>query len=79
MEDKGFKIKSYEEALKEMSTLIYSPIIGWAKYSGELTKGLPNSRLEELIKKYAISPNLDELKVDNAPYTWFKNKMLRDE
>jgi hypothetical protein len=79
MEDKGFNVKTYKEAIKDMSTQIYSPIISWAKYSGELTTGLPHSRLEELIKKYAISPNIGELKVDKVPYNWFKNNMLTDE
>lgn len=79
MEDKGFNVKTYKENIKQMTTQVYSPIIGWAKYSGELNTGLPNPRLEEIIKKYAICPNVGELKVDEAMYNWFKVNILGDE
>ena len=79
MEDKGFNVKAYKEAIKQMTTQVYSPIIGWAKYSGELNTGLPHPRLEEIIKKYAICPNVEELKVDEAMYNWFKVNILGDE
>ena len=79
MEDKGFNVKAYKEAIKQMTTQVYSPIIGWAKYSGELNTGLPHPRLDEIIKKYAICPNVGELKVDEAMYNWFKVNILGDE
>ena len=79
MEDKGFNVKTYKENIKQMTTQVYSPIIGWAKYSGELNTGLPNPRLEEIIKKYAICPNVGDLKVDEAMYNWFKVNILGDE
>jgi len=79
MEDKGFNVKAYKEAVKQMTTQVYSPIIGWAKYSGELNTGLPHPRLDEIIKKYAICPNVGELKVDEAMYNWFKVNILGDE
>jgi len=79
MEDKGFNVKAYKEAIKQMTTQVYSPIIGWAKYSGELNTGLPHPRLDEIIKKYAICPNVGELKVDEAMYSWFKVNILGDE
>jgi len=79
MEDKGFNVKTYKENIKQMTTEVYSPIIGWAKYSGELNTGLPHPRLEEIIKKYAICPNIGELKVDEAMYSWFKVNILGDE
>lgn len=79
MEDKGFNVKAYKEAIKQMTTQVYSPIIGWAKYSGELNIGIPHPRLEEIIKKYAICPNVGELKVDEAMYNWFKVNILGDE
>jgi hypothetical protein len=79
MEDKGFNVKTYKENIKQMTTEVYSPIIGWAKYSGELNTGLPHPRLEEIIKKYAICPNRGELKVDEAMYSWFKVNILGDE
>lgn len=79
MEDKGFNVKTYKENIKQMTTQVYSPIIGWDKYSGELNTGLPHPRLEEIIKKYAICPNIGELKVDEAMYNWFKVNILGDE
>jgi hypothetical protein len=79
MEAKGFNVKTYKENIKQMTTQVYSPIIGWAKYSGELNTGLPHPRLEEIIKKYAICPNVGELKVDEDMYNWFKVNILGDE
>jgi hypothetical protein len=79
MEDKGFNVKTYKDIIKEMTTQVYSPIIGWAKYSGELNTRLPHPRLDEIIKKYAICPNVGELKVDEAMYSWFKVNILGDE
>lgn len=79
MEERGFNVKTYKEAIKKMTTEVYSPIIGWAKYSGELYTGLPHPRLEEIIKKYAICPNMDELKVDEAQYNWFRRYFLDGE
>ena len=79
MEERGFNVKTYKEQIKQMTTQVYSPIIGWAKYSGELNTGLPHPRLEEIIKKYAICPNMDELKVDEAQYNWFRRYFLDGE
>jgi hypothetical protein len=76
MDSKGFNVKTYKENIKQMSGEIYSPIIGWAKYYGELNTGLPHPRLEEIIKKYAICPNIGELKVDEDLYNWFKVNIL---
>jgi len=79
MEEKGFNVKTYKDKIKEMTTQVYSPIVGWAKYSGELNIGLPHPRLEEIIKKYSICPNIDELKVDEVDYSFFKKHIIGDE
>ncbi len=79
MEERGFNVKTYKEQIKQMTTQVYNPIIGWAKYSGELNTGLPHPRLEEIIKKYAICPNMNELKVDEAQYNWFRRYFLDGE
>lgn len=79
MEDKGFNVKTYKDQIKDMTSQIYRPIIGWAKYSGELNTGLSHPRLEEIIKKYAICPNVEELKVDEAQYSWFRKYFLEGE
>ena len=79
MEERGFNVKTYKQQIKQMTTDIYRPIIGWAKYSGELNTGLPHPRLEEIIKKYAICPNIGEIKVDEAQYNWFRRYFLDGE
>jgi hypothetical protein len=50
MEDKGFNVKTYKNQIKDITSQIYKPIIGCAKYSGELNTGRPHPRLEEIIK-----------------------------
>lgn len=79
MEDKGFNVKTYKEAIKQLSTQVYRPVIGWRKYYGKSSETVPQPRLEKIIKKYAIGPNLSELKVDEAQYNWFKLNILGDE
>ena len=76
MEERGFNVKTYKEQIKIMTAKIYEPIIGWAKYSGELNTGLPHPRLEKLMKKYAIIPNMEDLKVDEEEYRWFRKYFL---
>jgi len=79
MEDNGFNVKTYKEQIKQMTTQVYSRIIGWEKYSGELSTQLPHPRLEEIIKKYAICPNIEDLIVDEAQYNWFRRYFLDGE
>lgn len=76
MEDNGFNVRAYKEAIKHLTTQVYMPIIGWAKYSGELRIGLHQPRLEKIVKKYAICPNVEELKVDEVQYNWFRRYFL---
>jgi len=79
MDERGFNVKTYKEQIKQMTTQVYSPIIGWDKYSGEFNTVLPHPRLEEILKKYAICPNIGELKVDEAQYNWFRRYFLDGE
>jgi len=79
MDERGFNVKTYKDKIKEMTTQVYTPIIGWAKYSGELNTGLSHPRLEEIIKKYAICPNMEDIKVDEAQYNWFRRYFLDGE
>ena len=79
MEERDFNVKTYKQQIKQMTTQVYRPIIGWAKYSGELNTGLPHPRLEEIVKKYAICPNIGEIKVDEAQYNWFRRHFLDGE
>ena len=79
MEEKDFKVKTYRDKIREMTEDVYRPIIGWAKYSGELNTGLPHPRIERIISKYSICPNIGEYKVNEAQYKWFKVNILGDE
>lgn len=79
MEERGFNVKTYKEQLKKMTAKIYEPIIGWDKYSGEISSLLSHPRLERIAKKYAICPNMDDLKVDEEEYNWFKRYFLDGE
>ena len=79
MEERGFNVKTYKEQLKKMTAKIYEPIIGWDKYSGEISSLLSHPRLERIAKKYAICPNMDDLNVDEEEYNWFKRYFLDGE
>lgn len=76
MEERGFKVKTYIEQLKIMTAKVYDPIVGWGKYSGKLDSPVSHPRLEKLMKKYAISPNMEDLKVDEEEYSWFRKYFL---
>lgn len=77
MEERGFNIKTYKDHIKKMTTQVCSPIIDLDKYNGELnTNLLPHPRLEKIIKKYAICPNVKELKVDKNEYSWYRRYFL---
>ena len=79
MEERGFNVKTYKEQIKIMTAKIYEPIIGWDKYSGEISSPLSYPRLERIVKKYAICPNMDDLKVDEEEYNWFRRYFLDGE
>ena len=79
IEEQGFNIKTYKDKIQEMRDEVYTPIIGWDKYNGELNIGLPHPRLEEIIKKYAICPNIEELEINIEEYNFFKNVIIGDE
>lgn len=80
IEEQGFNIKTYRDKIQEMRDKVYTPIIGWAKYSGEINIGVEiNPKLKELLKKYAICPNIDELDINKEEYDFFKNVIIGDE
>lgn len=79
MEEENFNIKTYKDMIQGFTDRVYTPLIGWAKYEGEINTGLPHPQVEKLLKKYAICPNIAELKVDEAQYNWFKKEFLGDE
>ena len=79
MEENNFNIKTYKEILQGFTDRVYTPIIGWAKYSGEINTGLPHPQVEKLLKKYAITPKIEELEVNEEEYNRFKIDFLGDE
>jgi len=80
MEEQGFNIKTYKDKIQEMRDEVYTPIIGWAKYYGEPYKGEEvNPKLNELLEKYAICPNIEELEINIEEYNFFKNVIIGDE
>jgi hypothetical protein len=79
MTENNFNIKTYKEILKGFTNTVYTPIIGWDKYSGEINTGLPHPQIEKLLKKYSITPKIEELKVDKDVYNTFKSEFLKDE
>jgi hypothetical protein len=80
MEKQGFNIKTYKDKIQEMRDEVYTPIIGWAKYYGELNIGVEvNPKLNELLEKYAICPNIEELEINIEEYNFFKNVIIGDE
>ena len=79
MEETGFNVKTYKEVLQEFTDQVHAPVIGWAKYEGELNTGLPHPQVEKLLKKYAITPKIEELEINEEEYNRFKNDFLGDE
>ena len=80
MEENSFNVKTYKDIIQGFTDRVYTPVIGWPKYSGEeMSGGLPHPQLEKLLKKYCVTPNLEELEVNEAEYNKFKNDFLGDE
>lgn len=81
MDEEGFNIKTYKDLLNAMGEDIYRPIIGWNKYKSSesgFIEGFPK-RVDKLKSKYAITPNISELEVDNELYNWCKINLLGGE
>ncbi|WP_158728261.1 hypothetical protein [Flavobacterium sp. I-STPA6A] len=79
IEETGFNVKTYKEILQGFTDRVCAPIIGWEKYSGEINTGLPHPQVEKILKKYAITPKIEELEVDEVVYNTFKIDFLGDE
>jgi len=80
IEEQGFNVKTYKDKIQEMRDEVFTPIIGWSKYYGEINIGGEiNPKLEELIEKYAICPNIYELEIDKKEYDFFREIIIGDE
>jgi hypothetical protein len=78
MEDKGYNVKTYKDHIKLMTEDVLTPIIGWAKYYGEINTGLPHPRMEEIIKKYAICPDIRNINIDTKERDFFRYEIMGD-
>ena len=76
MDEKGFNVKTYKTAIRNLTKQVYEPVIGWGKYYGKLNTGVYHPRLEELLKQYSICPDIKDLKIDEDQYTWFRRYFL---
>jgi hypothetical protein len=81
MDEEGFNVKTYKEVLQDFTKQINDPIIGWFKYQSDEPTflGDPNPALDKLKSKYAITPIIQELEIDEDIYNYFKNEFLGDE
>jgi len=80
IEEQGFNVKTYKDKIQDMRDEVFTPIIGWSKYYGEINIGGEiNPKLEELIEKYAICPNIYELEIDKKEYDFFREIIIGDE
>jgi len=75
-DEKGFNVKTYKTAIRNLTKQVYEPVIGWGKYYGKNNTGLSHPRLEELLKQYSICPEVKDLKIDEEQYTWFRRYFL---
>lgn len=79
MDERGFNVKAYKDNIKEMTTQISRPLIGWFKYYGEVSTDFANPRLEEIIKKYTICTRVEDLEPSTKEYNLFRKNILKDE
>lgn len=76
MDETGYNVKTYRDRIKLLNSHVKSPIIAWAKYSGELTGKNNNPRLEKLLKRYNVNPRTSELEINQGEYNLFKTVIL---
>jgi len=80
IEETGFNVKTYKDKIQSMRDDVFTPIIGWQKYSGDISIGVDiNPNIEMLLKDYEICPNIYELGIDESEYNFFKNEIIGDE
>lgn len=81
MDKNSFNVKTYKELIDDFTAKVNAPIIGWDKYNSNeesFTPQNPNKRRDKLKSKYAITPNIEELVVDQDIYNEFM-EILKDE
>lgn len=82
IEERGFNVKTYKERIKDMGDQARSRIIWIERYTGNvkaINTFMPRPRLEELMKKYILCPNVEELQVDEAQYSWYRRYFLDEK
>jgi len=82
MEETGFNVKLYKDMIRVITEEVLSPVIGWGKYLSDQDRfisSMPKGRLDKLKSLYSITPNPEDLGVDEEIYSWFRDNFLRDE
>jgi len=76
MEDRGFNVKTYKKVIENLGNQARQPITGWSKYYGQVNTGIQHPRIERIISRYDICPDLEEIQVDIEQYAWFRKYFL---
>jgi hypothetical protein len=79
MKKEGFNIKTYNELIKDITDEVHRPIIGWDKYlssSPSFLNDEKSTRIDAVKKFYSITPDLNNLKVDEDIYTAYTKDHL---
>lgn len=82
MEETGFNVRFYKDMIKVTTEEVLRPVIGWGKYQSDQDRfiaSMPKGRLDKLKSLYSITPDPEDLKVDEAIYNWFMNEFLRND
>jgi len=79
MDEVGFNVKTYKDIIKGFTEQVEAPIIHWPKYNSDsktFIEDMPSPAVDKLKSKYAITPIISELEVDEVIYNQFKNSFL---
>ncbi len=79
MKENNFNIITYKNMIQKFTDIVYTPIIGLDKYSGEINIKTKHFQVEKILKKYDITPKIEDLEVDKNIYDLFKKDYLGNE
>jgi hypothetical protein len=79
MQEKDFEPKTYKELITKVGSWVRSPIIGWDKYYGHPQPGQTSPSQGRVLNRYAVCTRIEDLKVNEAEYLWYKREHLGDE
>jgi hypothetical protein len=79
MQEKDFEPKTYKDLINNVGSWVRSPIIGWGKYYGHPQPGQQSPSQGRVLDRYAVCTRIEDLKVNEAEYLWYKREHLGDE